>query len=762
MNKRRIISFLSADLLCSSLAGCGSSDTSAKPPSEVQPSPSAEAVQPPEASAVPQAKEAIAEPADFSTLQNNDRILLMGPNDHRIVSIMKFNNALAAVASHLAEGSVVSLPDVSAILTYESGEDGAFSLCGPDGYLTTNANGQALRFGEKDEYSLWKAKEDGTLINVSAKPRSESDRDLDMGLLQFFNNTFTVMELRNDVMEIAKITPYRVKDGYELPRDDGKGYRLPLFETSDIHGYIVDTSGKENAYRLADIAGWIRDTRMRFGEERKETCLLLDGGDMFHGAVVSNLMNGKPILEAFNELKYDVVNIGNHEFEWGYQTVFDDDKTLADIEGEDGSEENLIPVVFANLLQNKEKPEFVYDYILIDKIAINEAGDEIPVRIGVIGYSLDYSSSLDKTVFSDLGYEIVEDPEILVTLGKELREYGCDAVIVLTHSDGAAMAKAIPAEANIDLVLGGHVHRNDVGTSEAGIPYVTPATNAYYYVYGELVFEKEADGSAKYERTANLHSAAYNESPMAYRGDKAAGMPDENIRAIADRYLISVRELMDVVVGHIDESIPRYDCFPDSGTRSSPGGNFVCGILRTAVDADAAFISRTGLKTDFTVEPGKTRDITVNDIYTMFPYGNRLSKFRLTYEDFMKVLEYAMTGEGAKYFTFMSGPEVYFTDQTVNAIVKDGKVLYENGKWNIDDTKETITVCLFDFAAKKSAPDQGIDNPFIVWMSTDRLLDSTVIDQEGAEKALRKIAAENNGLIPADKTSYFKNLSYPE
>ena len=205
MNKRRIIPFLSADLLCSSLAGCGSSDTSAKPPSEVQPSPSAEAVQPPESTVVPEAKEAIAEPADFSTLQNNDRILLMGPNDHRIVSIMKLNNALAAVASHLAEGSVVSLPDVSAILTYESGEDGAFSLRGPDGYLTTNANGQALLFGAKDDFSFWKAKEDGTLINVNAKPRSESDRDLDMGLLQFFNNTFTVMELRNDVMDIASV-----------------------------------------------------------------------------------------------------------------------------------------------------------------------------------------------------------------------------------------------------------------------------------------------------------------------------------------------------------------------------------------------------------------------------------------------------------------------------------------------------------------------------------------------------------------------------
>ena len=755
MHKRRIISFLSAALLCSSLTGCGSSNT----PSEVPPSPSAEAVQTPEISAVPQAKEVIAEPADFGTLQNNDRILLMGPNDYRIVSAMKSNNALAAVASHLAEGAVVSLPDVSAILTYEKGEDGTFCLRGPDGYLTTNANGQALRFGAKDDFSFWKAKEDGTLINVNAKPRSESDRDLSMGLLQFFNNTFTVMELRNDVMEIAKITPYRVKEGFALPTDDGKGYRLPLFETSDIHGYIVDTSGKENSYRLADIAGWIRDTRMRFGEERNDTCLVLDGGDMFHGAVVSNLMNGKPILEAFNELNYDVVNIGNHEFEWGYQTVFDDDKTLADIE-DDG--ENLIPVVFANLLQNKEKPDFVYDYILFDKYAVNESGDEIPVRIGVIGYSLDYSSSIDKTLFADLGYEIVEDPEILVTLARELREYGCDAVIVLTHSDGAAMAKEIPAEAQIDLVLGGHVHKNDVGTSEAGVPYAAPAANAYNYVYGELVFEKEADGSAKYEKTANLHSAAYNESPMEYRGDKAAGMPDMKIRAIADKYLLSVKALMEVTVGHINESIPRYDYFPDSGTRSSLGGNFVCDILRTAVDADAAFISRTGLKTDFTVEPGSTRDITVNDIYTMFPYGNRFSKFRLTCEEFMKVLEYAMTGEGAKYFTFMSGPEVYFTDQTVNAIIRDGKVLYENGKWNIDAKKETITVCLLDFAAKKSAPDQGVDNPFIVWMSTDRLLDSTIIDHEGAEKALRKIAAENNGLIPADKTSYFKNLSYPE
>jgi small GTP-binding protein len=98
----------------------------------------------------------------------------------------------------------------------------------------------------------------------------------------------------------------------------------------------------------------------------------------------------------------------------------------------------------------------------------------------------------------------------------------------------------------------------------------------------------------------------------------------------------------------------------------------------------------------------------------------------------------------------------------VNAIVKDGTPLYANGKWNIDEKNTTLTVCLSEFCSTKSAPDSGLDNPFVEWRKTDRLLENYRIDQEVSVETLRKWAAENNGIIPVDEETHLHNSVYGE
>ena len=76
---------------------------------------------------------------------------------------------------------------------------------------------------------------------------------------------------------------------------DTDGWQLPVIETSDIHGYIVDTTGENYEYRLSYIADKINDIRNRDGSFRTDTTLLLDAGDLYQGNILSNLLNGNPL-----------------------------------------------------------------------------------------------------------------------------------------------------------------------------------------------------------------------------------------------------------------------------------------------------------------------------------------------------------------------------------------------------------------------------------------------------------------------------------
>ena len=56
---------------------------------------------------------------------------------------------------------------------------------------------------------------------------------------------------------------------------------------------------------------------------RRPQCqlLLVDGGDEFQGTLASNLAFGRPIARIFNELGYAASALGNHEFDWGQDTL---------------------------------------------------------------------------------------------------------------------------------------------------------------------------------------------------------------------------------------------------------------------------------------------------------------------------------------------------------------------------------------------------------------------------------------------------------
>lgn len=163
---------------------------------------------------------------------------------------------------------------------------------------------------------------------------------------------------------------------------------IEVFETTDVHGYLVDTSsGNESTfqYRMAYIANAVNEAR---ANAENDAVLLLDGGDIYQGTPVSNLTYGNALRAAYDAMGYDAVSLGNHEFDWNVKAyAADEDGTMPAYEIGEFKGDSNIPVLAYNLYDagTTNRASFVKDYVIVDK-----AG----VKVALVGYIPDYSMDI--------------------------------------------------------------------------------------------------------------------------------------------------------------------------------------------------------------------------------------------------------------------------------------------------------------------------------------------------------------------------------
>ncbi|MGL5893554.1 MAG: metallophosphoesterase, partial [Bacteroidales bacterium] len=94
--------------------------------------------------------------------------------------------------------------------------------------------------------------------------------------------------------------------------------KLAIIHTNDTHSQIEPFG--ENAGERSGMAGLARRaTVVKELREEYPNLLLLDAGDFFQGTPYFNFFNGELEVRAMNLLGYDVVTLGNHEFDNGVE-----------------------------------------------------------------------------------------------------------------------------------------------------------------------------------------------------------------------------------------------------------------------------------------------------------------------------------------------------------------------------------------------------------------------------------------------------------
>ena len=712
------------------------------------------------------ASEILAERVPGSEIGVGDSIVIVCDAQGSAVSLYASNTKLAeAEVTVQATASRTVLTGISAeaaVFEVLDAGDGLVYLRCDKGYLTTPEDGNALYYAEEPETcSSWQFQEDVFLYNPNAAYNGNHNQYLE------FYNSYTVYGKRADKDQSPfTLSFYRIGNSdpaEELPEDTY--YYLPVFETSDTHGYLANTSGDRPLYMLSFISDKVRDIRGYGDGSRRDLALLLDGGDIYQGNTMSNLMSGSSLSSAYQLMEYDAVTIGNHEFDWGIENTVDADGTMMDytLDGQTGV--NSVPVVCANLYLNGEKISFAEDYIILDKTAVDKDGHELPVRIAVIGFAGDYGSDIMYARFTGAGYSIEMDFDGINATAAALEAEGlCDATILLVHHEAAEIAPQLGEDTAIDLVLGGHTHQNACGVTDWGLPYIQPACYGAAYSYCELAFEP-GDGAPVFQSVTKAKTVVTNGDTSRLTNTAAnADDLDPAVTALTDTVLDALSDILGEEIGYITVDARRYEYLPGSGERATTCGNWVASIIARIAGADAAFVNNGGLRTDVLLNGDTgTRTVTLSDVYTMFPFDNRIYCYELTWEELLTALQYSLTDTGRTLLSQIVGVDCYYTDdETVQAIVTaDGQAVYADGTWAEGWKDKTLRVAISEFIATTNRVSEGgMENPFCAWNDTERLIASDAVDNEGAYAVLSAEAAANEGHLFIDMTAHYVDGRY--
>lgn len=212
---------------------------------------------------------------------------------------------------------------------------------------------------------------------------------------------------------------------------------LVIIHVNDTHSHLEpERSGDLKGHGgILERAAFVDSVRNADGEQN---VLLLHAGDFNQGSSYFSELGGEVEIGLVNDLKYDCITLGNHEFDNGIEDLTNRISRLKDTK-----------VVCANLdFGSFELGKYISPYAVIERGGF---------RVGIIGLAPYLSSVVSKPVSSRIPQlDNVEAVDKYTGILRE--EEGCDLVILLSHIGYKEDCDLVPLTHGLDLVIGGHSH----------------------------------------------------------------------------------------------------------------------------------------------------------------------------------------------------------------------------------------------------------------------------------------------------------------
>ncbi|WP_420312008.1 bifunctional metallophosphatase/5'-nucleotidase [Streptomyces sp. YS-B37] len=455
------------------------------------------------------------------------------------------------------------------------------------------------------------------------------------------------------------------------PGRPAKRYALTVMGTTDLHGHVfnwdyfkdaeyADAAG--NAMGLARVSTLVNKIRQ---EKGRRNTLLLDAGDTIQGTPLTyyfakvdpiTAKHGPvhPMAQAMNAIGYDAAALGNHEFNYGIETLrkFED--------------QCHFPLLGANALDAKtQKPAFPPYFI--KKFQVPGAP---PVKVAVLGLTNPGIAIWDKAyVQGKLTFPGLE--EQAAKWVPKLRSMGADVVIVSAHSgssgtssygdqlpyvenSAALVAQQVPG---IDAILVGHAH---VEISELKV--TNKATGKTVVLSEPLCY---AERLSVFDFNLVFEKGRWTvESVAASLRDARTVADDPKItRLLKDEHALVV-EYVNQVVGTAKATLTTVD----ARYKDAPIIDLITKVQEDVVKAALVGTAYASLPVIAQASPfSRTSEIpagevTIRDLSGLYVYDNTLVAKLLTGAQVRAYLEYS-----AEYFVQTAADAVVDTEKLTNA-----------------------------------------------------------------------------------------------
>lgn len=431
---------------------------------------------------------------------------------------------------------------------------------------------------------------------------------------------------------------------------EAKG-KLTILHTNDVHGRAVSDPAN-GVFGYAAVAKLKKDL-LAAGD----SVLLLDAGDASQGTPIVNLSYGQTAIEFMNAAGYDAMTLGNHEFDWGT------DNLLQILEAAE------FPVVSANILDKISGEPMFKPYVIVD----TQAG----YKVGVFGLAT--PETLTKAHPDKVkGLNILMGEELYKAAQAQvdaLKAEGCDLIVCLSHlgvADESAPNRStdvLEKVEGIDLMIDGHSHTVIDGGQMVGDTLLT-STGEYFGAIGMVSYDGEALQASLI--SAKVDADAVKLGLVAFQGDAEVADAVNAVDATVKEQLSQVFATTEVLLnGERD---------PGVRTEETNLGDFAADAIlwaaRRALGEDqvaAALTNGGGIRAS--IQQG---DITMNDMKTVFPFGNQVTVLKVTGKELLEALEAATHTTPDAIGAF---PQVAGIELTI-----DTSVAYEQGEQYPDST----------------------------------------------------------------------------
>lgn len=513
---------------------------------------------------------------------------------------------------------------------------------------------------------------------------------------------------------------------FGIPSEAASG-DIAVIYTNDVHCAVDENLG------YAAVAGMKKELQAQLGSDH---VLLADAGDWAQGGTLATLSQGGDLAEIMNAVGYDVVTIGNHEYDWKIPRLLELAKML---------KASTVSCNFVSLKTNE--PVFA-PYV------IKTCGDKKLAFVGITtpesftastpGYFQDengnYIYSLCEGETNGDGAKLYAQVQKYVDAA---RSDGADYVIGLGHlgtegvTEGLRSTDVIANTTGIDVLLDGHSHSvipSQTVQNKDGKSVLLSSTGTKLANIGKLTIG--ADGTMKTELVS------------AYADQDAA------VAALVKEKVDGYTELTGTVIGKSDVALP----IAVNGSRivrnqNSALGDLDTDALRAVLGADVAFTNGGGLRAAL-----PKGDLTYGDIISVHPWGNTVCVAEVTGQQILDALEmgaYIFPQENGG-FLHVSGLR-YTIDGTIPSTVQlDNKGIFvsvagarrvkdvmlegEDGKLTALDPKKTYTLAMNSY----NLIYRG--DGFSMFAGAKIVRDDGLLDCE----VLQKYIQENlKGVIPA-------------